>query len=215
MKLYFGLFCLVLLFASCFRAPTGMTYAKENIFLQQNTDSLPVLNEAISDKINVDSIRISDSIAAVPPPVNYDTVFVAGIQRTPCFGKCPQYEIRLYKSGLVDYIGIDAVDKIGKYQCRLDSAVVSLIVEKADAFGFFDLNDFYPINSAQITDFPMCVCSVKKNGELKIVYNRNDAPLNLIKFQNFLDQFFADKEWTPYNYNAKSDTGKGLLPDRN
>jgi hypothetical protein len=215
MKLYFALFCLVILFSSCFRTPAGMANAKEIIVLQQNTDSLAVLNEAIADKINLDSIRISDSIAAVPPPVNYDTVFVAGIQRTPCFGKCPQYEIRLYKSGLAEYIGMGAVEKIGKYQCRLDSSIVALVIEKANDYGFFDLNDFYPVNTPQITDFPMCVSSVRKDGELKIVYNRNDAPLNLIKFQNFLDQFFSDKEWRPSQQNTQSETGKGLLPDRN
>ncbi len=155
MKLYFALFCLVILFVSCFRTPAGMANAKEIIVQQQNTDSLAVLNEAIAHKINLDSIRISDSIAAIPPPVNYDTVFVAGIQRTPCFGKCPQYEIRLYKSGLAEYIGMGAVEKIGKYQCRLDSSIVALVIEKANDYGFFDLNDFYPVNNPQIKYFPL------------------------------------------------------------
>jgi len=158
-----------------------------------------------------DSIRIADSIAAIPTPINYDTVLFASISRSPCFGKCPHYEIILYQSGLVEYQGYAFVDKIGKFQCRIDSNNLIAITEMADKCNFFELNDFYPQNGMPISDFPMCVCSLKKNEELKIVYNRNNAPLNLMKFQNFLDRIFEDRQWEAVGTTHET---KALFPDR-
>ncbi|RKX65008.1 MAG: hypothetical protein DRP41_03740 [Thermodesulfobacteriota bacterium] len=43
------------------------------------------------------------------------------LERTPCFGCCPVYKIKVYSSGLVEWEGIDFVDKGGK-----DSRHISL-----------------------------------------------------------------------------------------
>jgi len=182
--------------SSCFRNSKNLAIKNdnENHNVEENSIKEQELHAKLL-KITSDSIRIADSLAALPSPINFDTVLFASILRTPCHGKCPQYEIRVFQSGLVEYQGYASVDKIGKYYCRIDSAQIKLISEMANKCGFFDLNDFYPDKGMAISDFPMCVCSVKKEDGMKIVYNRNDAPLQLIKFQNFLDQIFEELPW--------------------
>ncbi len=211
MKLFF-LVLLTILLGSCFRNAKNL---KVNAFviekkLEDSLFAVEAEKQVLLQNYTKDSIRTADSIAALPVPVNYDTVLFASILRSPCLGKCPHYEIRLYQSGLVEYFGYAAVENIGKFHCRIDSASLDAISDMATKCNFFAMSDFYPETGMPISDFPMCVCSLKKEKELKIVYNRNDAPLNLIKFQNFLDRIFEDLQWEALS----PATGKALLPDR-
>jgi hypothetical protein len=215
MKLIFFVLFTILL-SSCFRNSENISVNGDLAKIRVG-DSILAINteqQIIQQRQIKDSIHIADSLAALPAPVNYDTVLFASILRTPCLGKCPHYEIRLFQSGLAEYIGYASVDKIGKFQCRIDSSYLNEILEMATQSGFFELNDFYPDRGMPINDFPMCVCSIKKEESLKIVYNRNDAPLNLIKFQNFLDKLFEDRQWLSLNSSDRNISDKALLPDR-
>lgn len=217
MKIYPIVFFMLIVLSSCFRNSVNVISKNDEILKKQITDSLNTveLNKiaALKQKQS-DSLRIADSLAALPAPVNYDTVLYASILRTPCLGKCPHYEIRIYQSGLAEYIGYASVNKLGKYRCILDSTDLKHISDMADKSGFFNLEDFYPNNGIAISDFPMCVCFVKKQDEFKIVYNRNDAPLNLIRFQNFFDKLFEEKEWESIDFGTDRRAGEALLPDR-
>jgi hypothetical protein len=217
MKIYPIVFLMLILLSSCFRNSVNKISKNDEIINKQIADSLNLveLNRIAAFKQKQsDSLRIADSLAALPAPINYDTVLFASILRTPCLGKCPHYEIRIYQSGLAEYIGYASVNKLGKYQSRLDSTHLKDISDMADKSGFFDLDDFYPNNGVPISDFPMCVCCVKKQDGVKIVYNRNDAPLNLIRFQNFLDKLFEEKEWESFDLGTERKAGGGILPER-
>ena len=142
-----------------------------------------------------DSIRVADSLAALPPPINYDTVFVASLLRTPCYGACPHYEIRLYASGYATFEGLAHVKKLGRYEARLDTALVSALKKKAKDLGYMNFLEQYPQQERGITDFPLCVSSFFENNEKKVVYNRNDAPINLVRYEQFFDDLFEEVEW--------------------
>ena len=217
MKLVLSCFSILILFSSCFRNSSNIFSNNTAYQKKQQQDSL-LYDERKSAELleikKIDSIRVADSLAALTQPIIYDTVLYASILRTPCHGKCPHYEIRLYQSGLAEYIGYASVDKIGKYQCRLDSSVIEKIDNMANESGYFELEDFYPSKGVQINDFPMCVCCVRNQELFKIVYNRNDAPLNLIKFQNFLDNLFEDLDWKPIVQERQKRAGQALMPQR-
>ena len=42
------------------------------------------------------------------------------MKRTPCYGECPQYEIIIYESGLIEYNGILFVQNIGCFKSKID-----------------------------------------------------------------------------------------------
>ena len=53
-----------------------------------------------------------------------DTILLASIERTPCFGKCPTYKISIYQSGYVIYEGKQHVKNIGLFSLRCLLVVV-------------------------------------------------------------------------------------------
>jgi hypothetical protein len=219
MKIYYYII-LAFLLSSCFRNPSSnavgklskaeLERRKEDSIQRAELDYKIFL---LKEQLRIDSTRIADSIAALPPPIDYDTVLIASLQRTPCYGKCPHYEIRLFASGYAQFFGFSHVDRIGKFEYRYDSLFVKNILEKAELAAYFSFEDFYPDTGAQISDFPMCISSVTRNRQRKIIYNRNDAPIDLIKFENFLDGLFFETDWKPIGSDKNPSKGKGLLPD--
>lgn len=143
----------------------------------------------------LDSIRIADSIAALPPPINYDTVMVASLLRTPCFGKCPHYEIRLYASGYATFEGIAYTDSLGRFEARVDKSVVEAVIQRAKSISYFSLAERYPTQGRGIEDFPLCVTTFRQDHTKKIIYNRNDAPVVLVKYEKFFDGLFEQVKW--------------------
>ncbi len=191
---------IIFLLNSCLATKNARIHANEEL-LKKAEDSIreQLVIQLYLDSIEMakqDSLRIADSIAAIPPPVNFDTVLLASIQRTPCYGNCPHYEIRFFASGYSEYFGYANVEKLGKYETRTDSIVYFQLLQMANDIDYFNMNDFYPVNGNQITDFPMCISRIKRDSIFKIVYNRNDAPKKLIRFEQYIDELFLGLNWT-------------------
>ncbi len=207
--------CLLLIFAvflnvSCrtaFLNKEGITKIEKE---KREKDSLVLIaaeKERIafmSEQARLDSIHKADSIAALPPPVNYDTVLVASLLRTPCYGACRHYEIRIYASGYAEYIGYANVAKKGKYETRVDKEIIMQIYDRAAQIHYMDFADKYPESGRGIADFPMCVSSVFNGTDKKVVYNRNDAPKELVLFEHFIDSLFDEIEWKLINSVSES-----------
>ncbi len=115
---------------------------------------------------------------------------VAYLERTRCFGVCPYYSIHIYKSGYVLYVGIDHVEKIGRYFTFLPEQKVKSIGEKAISIGYFELNNEY--RNPYLTDFPTVYSEVRYNGmQKKITHYDADPPKSLIEMENFIDELFT------------------------
>jgi hypothetical protein len=204
------LLCLIIFgFSACRGLKDGMTKKERKAWeiarAKEVRDSLAQdsLMQIAMEQARLDSIRIADSIAALPPPINYDTVFLASILRTSCYGKCPHYEIRLYASGYAVYEGKEHTPRFGKFEARLDSAaVISALLAKIKDVDYRNFEMQYPSNSRGITDFPLTVTAFRENYEKKIVYNRNDAPAKLVEYEKFFDQLFEGVEWKPVRERA-------------
>lgn len=134
-----------------------------------------------------------DTVAVIPapPPINYDTVLVATLLRTPCYGHCPHYDLKFYASGLVSYEGIAHVDSIGWFEGRLDSLDMVQLIQHAQKIGYPDLADAYPQQGKSIPDLPLTVSSLHYNGKHKIIYNRLEAPKILLQYERYLDTLQA------------------------
>ncbi|HEX5003475.1 MAG TPA: DUF6438 domain-containing protein [Bacteroidia bacterium] len=119
---------------------------------------------------------------------------VAYIERTPCFGRCPNYSIRLYQSGYAVYEGYNNVPNIGRYFTRISGQEVKSIGEKAKALHFFELNDSY--RNPHLTDFPTVFIEVNYDHlHKKIVHYDADPPKALLEMEDFIDAVFKDRKW--------------------
>ncbi len=68
--------------------------------------------------------------------IKAQTVFQ--IERTPCFGKCPVYTIRLLDNQTIAYNGVKNVKPIGKQTIRLTDAEYKDFIQQIAALPFAD-----------------------------------------------------------------------------
>ena len=203
LRLFFLLMFLISLAMAC-KAPGKLTKKEQKIIAQLEKerrilDSIASVRRADSlaqlrALARLDSIRVADSLAAIPK-INYDTVLVASLLRTPCFGKCPNYEIRLYASGYATFEGIANVPIIGRFEARVDQQTVESVIGFANKINYFSLSDRYPTQGRGIEDFPLCVTFFRQENLKKIIYNRNDAPADLVRYEKFFDTIFEGVAW--------------------
>lgn len=83
--------------------------------------------------------------------------------KTDCLGKCPVYDIYIYKDGTVNYYGLKNVQKKGSFQTKISSKKLDEIKSKIKKIDF-------SIVDKKVRDFPNTI--IKFNGEKLIVKDR-------------------------------------------
>ncbi|MFN9039726.1 MAG: DUF6438 domain-containing protein, partial [Planctomyces sp.] len=87
---------------------------------------------------------MTDGTAPQGPAVVYggateaDSLFFS-LERTPCFGQCKTYRIRVYRSGFAVYEGSSFVEKTGTHYGHVGSDTLALLLRKAQEVDFFNL----------------------------------------------------------------------------
>ncbi len=117
---------------------------------------------------------------------------VAYLERTRCFGVCPHFSIKYYRSGYVLYEGFDNVKKIGRFYTYISKEQLRSIGEKAEELSYFELNDEY--RNKHLTDFPTIYSEVRFRGKVKkITHYDAEPPGNLVEMENFLDKLIPEE----------------------
>jgi len=106
------------------------------------------------------------------------------MKRTPCYGECPQYEIVIYESGLIEYNGILFVQNIGCFKSKIDNKKIKSLKLLLDRIQFFDLDEAY---ISKITDIPSVITEVSINEKKHRVIDRLNAPKKLKNLYKELD----------------------------
>lgn len=129
------------------------------------------------------------------PKLNPNDSLFASIERTPCFGRCPIYKLEVYDGGYVEYMGKRFVDNVGKFHAQVGQDKLEALRAKAKEIGYFDLEGEYP---SQIADFPSTITTIKIDGKRKRILNKQNAPMKLYEYQNYMDTLFLDVKWIPF-----------------
>ncbi|MEO5572593.1 MAG: DUF6438 domain-containing protein [Bacteroidia bacterium] len=132
-----------------------------------------------------------------------DTILLASIERTPCFGKCATYKISIYQSGYVVYEGKQHVKNIGLFSAQLDKSKVEEIKKFISQNKILEMNDDY--RNPHIADYPGVITEALLNGKYKYIAEADpQAPKEIKAFQKFLDSFFNDEtSWIPLKDGVK------------
>jgi hypothetical protein len=140
-----------------------------------------------------------------------DTVIT--LERTMCYGPCPDYRLIIYGNGIVIFEG-SAYVKIKK---RIISKVlrsdVNKIVAKFEKYKYFSLNEIYEKEkSCQVraTDNPTVITSLKLNNKFECIehyfgcYTSNivdgnpvhsDSFMILSELENYIDEIINTNQW--------------------
>lgn len=120
-----------------------------------------------------------------------DSLFFS-LERTPCFGKCPAYRINVYRSGYATYVGISHTELQGDHVGSVPPETMALLLSKAEAVGFFNMQDKY---DGQVTDLPSTIIRVVSKDRDKKVRARHQVPAEFKEFAAYADGLLLRLPW--------------------
>jgi uncharacterized protein DUF6438 len=146
-----------------------------------------------------------------PPPAGgpspYDSTATATpvitLERTPCFGTCPVYQVSISRSGSVRFVGKHHVTLQGAASAEIAPARVDSLLRELEVGGYFDFADAYVMGSpacgAYATDSPTVITSVTSGGRTRAIrhdYGCQGAPRELARLERLIDDVAGTDRWT-------------------
>jgi len=124
------------------------------------------------------------------------------LERTVCFGTCPEYTVTITGDGTVVYQGRQFVRVSGSHTWRIDPAAVRALALEMQQAGFFEMKDEYV---ATITDLPTTYTTLTIGARTKRIKNYFGAPPKLKEMESRIDEVAGTKK-----YVAGTDELRGL-----
>ena len=118
------------------------------------------------------------------------------MERTPCFGGCPIYEVKLYENGLLLYNGKRFTPKTGCWYRRLSKADVKAVKAVFNVEGFMEMDAEYPKGKKAPVDLPGCVLTFyfSSTAVKKVTDKGWDTPEPLKRLQARVDSLVAPEK---------------------
>ncbi len=113
------------------------------------------------------------------------------MKKTPCFGKCPYFEVSIFDDGSIIYEGLKFVDRIGFYKSTINKKKVALVEDYIRRIDFFSFDEVY---DAKVTDLPSIIIEVNLQGQHHKVKGRYKMPEKFKIFTKFLDNMLLEIE---------------------
>jgi hypothetical protein len=107
------------------------------------------------------------------------------LQRTACFGTCPEYTVTLKDDGTVVYSGRQFVKTPGEHTWKIEPAAVRALAREMEAAGFFELQDAY---TALMTDHPTTFTTLRIGSRAKKVKDYVAGPPKLKDLEAKIDE---------------------------
>ncbi|MGK0363351.1 MAG: hypothetical protein ACI85O_000396 [Saprospiraceae bacterium] len=121
---------------------------------------------------------------------------IASIKTTPCYGKCPVFEIRFSKSQYVTWRGYANTSRIGFYEARIEGKMLKEIERRAEALGLFELEETYPVKGEFLEDYPAVITHIYSGDREMRIFNVYDAPNAVRLFEEYLIGLTKKLTWS-------------------
>jgi hypothetical protein len=128
---------------------------------------------------------------------------VVTLERTPCFGTCPVYQVAISRSGAVRFVGKQHVTRRGEATAEVPAARVDSLLRELEAGGYFGFADAYVMDSPACgqyaTDSPTVITSASAGGRSKTIrhdYGCFAAPQELGRLERLIDEVAGTSRWT-------------------
>ncbi|MBI6874850.1 DUF6438 domain-containing protein [Clostridium aciditolerans] len=117
------------------------------------------------------------------------------LERTACFGACPEYIIQIDNTGKVKWTGIRNVSKLGEHEWTISPEAVKELNDLIDQFGYAEYV-YKPLGPSK-TDFPSVITSVEyTNGHTKKINHYLGDTLDsnaLTEFENKIEKIATSR----------------------
>lgn len=118
--------------------------------------------------------------------------FSIEIIHSGCRGNCPAFTIKVDSEGNASYEGRRAVEMMGMYKKTLDSKTMSALSAVITDGKFFDFDDAY---GAEVADIPAIITTVTMNGKTKRVEDVRNAPKELKELEAKMEGLIGMTGW--------------------
>jgi Domain of unknown function (DUF6438) len=116
--------------------------------------------------------------------------------RSPCYGRCPTYQVEIHGDGTVLYDGKANVATTGKHTAKISHAALVELVEVFRKADYFSLSDCYV---SGITDYPAYETSISFDGVSKSVLDyegqRVGMPSTVSDVEAAIDLLSGVQKW--------------------
>jgi membrane dipeptidase len=160
----------------------GYSDADMKKILGQNI--LRVMREAEKTSKRLQAER-GPSVAVIGQSIAATDAVEITLQRTTCFGTCPDYTVTLRGDGTVTYSGRQFVKTSGEHTWKIDPAAVRALAREMEAAGFFEMQDEY---TARITDNPTTYTTLKIGSRSKKIQDYVAGPPKLKDIEKKIDE---------------------------
>jgi hypothetical protein len=127
---------------------------------------------------------------------------VVTLERTPCFGTCPVYQVAISRSGAVRFVGKQHVARQGEATAEIPAARVDSLLEALESGGYFGFADEYVMGAQACgqyaTDSPTVITSATAGGRTKRIrhdYGCFAAPRELVRLERLIDEAAETSRW--------------------
>jgi hypothetical protein len=127
---------------------------------------------------------------------------VVTLERTPCLGTCPVYQVAISRTGAVRFVGKQHVTRQGEATAEIPAARVDSLLRELEAGGYFEFADAYVMDSPACgqyaTDSPTVITSASAGGRTKTIrhdFGCNAAPRELGRLERLIDEVAGTSRW--------------------
>jgi hypothetical protein len=105
-----------------------------------------------------------------------DDQLLIQLEKTPCYGACPVYTIKIDQKGNGLFEGVENTEYEGLYSFRLDKKQLAGLDTSFKQSGFFEMEDKY---HAYVSDLPTIYLTYHSSGKKKKIMDYYGAPREL------------------------------------
>jgi hypothetical protein len=124
------------------------------------------------------------------------------LERTPCYGTCPVYNVSVSPSGQVVFEGQANVRVIGTANGQIPPLRVDSLLVELEKAGYFRFASRYTVSEPAcgryVTDLPAAITTVIFRGRTKRIehdHGCGGAPLALAVLEKRIDEVLGSSEW--------------------
>ena len=113
------------------------------------------------------------------------------LKRTPCYGFCPVYTVKIDKSGKGLFEGVENVDNIGRFSFSISQEELMGLENAFLEVDFYQLRNIY---EREVSDLPTTYITYNKEGNRKKIMDYYGAPEELRSLENRIETLVLSKK---------------------
>ncbi len=121
---------------------------------------------------------------------------LVAMEKSPCFGRCPVYSMKVYQNGVASYDGKQFSELEGLHVKRISNAALSELKSTLADANLFRFQDAY---RSRLPDLQSVKITYYTEDRYKSIIGKDGRPEPVLKIQELLEEIVENGGWQPKN----------------